>query len=184
MLSVEVWWALVAATSASSLSLLCLQHPHLILLLLWQRDRKCPLTLQRDAVCGTGDAPIFCALTSMCLHGHSGRVEGRAVDVRCPANPRTADLGEITVSCCFLQGCSSSCHERHAWPIDCPVWEMCIGRWGLGTWFWVFQRERGVILFFLNPLMKSRVTGFLLKCLVECLQFLYFYGFKNNSRKE
>lgn len=53
--------------------------------------------------------------------------------------------------------------------------------WQAEGWkqFWVGHGEHGIAFVLANALIKSRATGFLLKRLIGCLQFLYFYGFKN-----
>lgn len=126
-------------------SCLCQQHPRLILLLLWQRDRKCPPASQRGAVCGTGDA-----LTSICSHGHWGWAE--AEQWMWGAQQTWGQL-----SCCFVTGAQ----QQLSWG-TCLASTLSGGgerRAVVGEgWerdFWVFQRERGVILFFLNPLNKK-----------------------------
>lgn len=144
-----VGFLFIAASVSSTLP------PHLVLLILWQRDRKCPLTLRRNVECSKRGASYFCVPASFCLCGDHGWVECGAVEVRCPTGSWIASWERLqcaVVLLCYrvFTGGSRSCHERHTWPTVLR-WEMCNGRLGLGVWFWVCQRERGITFVLSEP---------------------------------
>lgn len=118
------WW-LDSSASALFLPLLAEPPGPPDSAIIWQRDRKCLLTLRRNAVCGKEGAPGFCVLTCVCLGDRQSWVRWGAVGIRCPAG-RWAALWERLQWAAVLLCCKGIHEWQQVVMKEMLGWQNCV----------------------------------------------------------